>query len=194
MGLEWKPSQRHLADCWGLGSMLRKLLAFICGGAHCYISTPHPATCNPSTWSSWGPCSLSCGSGVKTRSRTTEGCIAMADRQMYDCKAAECDIDCVVSSWGPWTPCSAEFAGGFKTRTRVIITFRRARAARVRRTRTAWCATRRLAPRRRRRRRRLHPRMVLYRASFTPVVVFSRPKVSRQPACWTRHRLSLTWS
>ena len=47
----------------------------------------------------------------------------MADRQMYDCKAAECDIDCVVSSWGPWTPCSAECAGGFKTRTRVIITF-----------------------------------------------------------------------
>jgi prepilin-type N-terminal cleavage/methylation domain-containing protein len=79
-----------------------------------------------SDWSSWGSCSVSCGGGTQTRSRTCTNpapanggasCSGSAT-ESQSCNTAACAIDGGWSDWGSWGSCSVSCDGGTQTRTR----------------------------------------------------------------------------
>ena len=67
--------------------------------------------CRVSSWSYWGTCSRTCGSGVKTRTRTKtayESCGGSCYYHFTDkktCNSNCCPVNCVYS-WGSWSSCS----------------------------------------------------------------------------------------
>eukprot|EP00567_Pseudictyota_dubia_P010551 CAMPEP_0197448634 /NCGR_PEP_ID=MMETSP1175-20131217/18259_1 /TAXON_ID=1003142 /ORGANISM="Triceratium dubium, Strain CCMP147" /LENGTH=668 /DNA_ID=CAMNT_0042980463 /DNA_START=584 /DNA_END=2591 /DNA_ORIENTATION=- len=86
--------------------------------------------CILSQWSSWSNCSVPCGRGEKTRTRTIEvansphgtpcpPASSLEDTQ--DCNSDPCPGDCQLSPWSPWSKCSKEC--GFETqhRTRHVV-------------------------------------------------------------------------
>ena len=79
-------------------------------------------------WSSWGPCSASCGGGLrwKTRMVTQEAneCGRVPEglnKQFESCNLDSCqsDVDCEFADWGNWGDCSC-CCGGIKRRYRTI--------------------------------------------------------------------------
>ncbi|CAD7937054.1 unnamed protein product [Amoebophrya sp. A25] len=67
--------------------------------------------CYVSNWAEWGDCSVSCGSGVHSRSRTIvgttqDGCPALTETAV--CDLALCVVNCKVTPWGPWSLCDSE--------------------------------------------------------------------------------------
>jgi hypothetical protein len=90
---------------------------------------PCPVDCVVSDWTPWGACSLPCGGGTQTRTRTiitqaanggTPCPINLVEEQ--SCNTQPCATDCVVSEWSAWSACTATCGGGEQTRTRTIIT------------------------------------------------------------------------
>nr|XP_026693109.1 thrombospondin type-1 domain-containing protein 7A isoform X2 [Ciona intestinalis] len=87
-----------------------------------------PIDCKVGPWSTFGPCSASCGGGTKKRTRTVttpaqhggQACPALSDTQ--SCNNNNCPINCQVGPWSKFSSCSASCGGGRKTRTRKIIT------------------------------------------------------------------------
>lgn len=73
----------------------------------CYRG-PCAVDCDVSQWSSWGPCSKSCGLGRQTRSRSIErqldngGSVCPALASMRGCNPQLCPVDCVLGAWGAW--------------------------------------------------------------------------------------------
>ncbi|XP_072016509.1 cubilin-like [Amphiura filiformis] len=68
-------------------------------------------------WSSWSPCSSSCGVGTKTRARTCSdsgGCTGYS-RDSVECNTQRCPY---WSLWSSWSPCIVSCGGGTKTRAR----------------------------------------------------------------------------
>ena len=67
--------------------------------------------CTVSSWSSWSSCSRTCGSGVKTRTRTKTRSASCGGTCPYDftdtkrCNSNCCPVNCVYS-WGSWGSCS----------------------------------------------------------------------------------------
>ena len=76
------------------------------GGDECSASD-----CTVSTWSSWSSCSRTCGSGVKTRTRTRtsyESCGGSCYyhfKETTTCNSHCCAVNCLYS-WGSWSSCS----------------------------------------------------------------------------------------
>ena len=67
--------------------------------------------CTVSSWSSWSSCSRTCGSGVKTRTRTKttdESCGGSCHYHYFQetktCNSNCCPVDCLYS-WGSWSSC-----------------------------------------------------------------------------------------
>lgn len=77
-------------------------------------------------WTVFGPCSVSCGDGIRKRTRNyinekrakDAGCnMKLVEKE--DC-GAKCinDISCETTPWSEWQPCSTTCGKGYRTRTR----------------------------------------------------------------------------
>ncbi|XP_060071028.1 hemicentin-1-like [Ylistrum balloti] len=81
------------------------------------------------TWSNWGTCSLSCGSGIKTRSRICNNPAPQNDGKYCTdpstsngeatCNETPCPIDGSWGTWSNWGTCSLSCGSGIKTRSRI---------------------------------------------------------------------------
>lgn len=82
--------------------------------------------CSVSEWR-MAECSVSCGGGVLTKSRSivvhpNKGMACPPQVLKESCNTHPCPIDCVVGEWEGWSSCSAECGGGVRERMRPVVT------------------------------------------------------------------------
>lgn len=82
-----------------------------------------PKDCFLTTWSSWSECSLTCGSGIHSRTRAAVqpvhgGKECAATFEQKGCNEAQCPVNCRMSAWTVWTACTVTCGGGSKNRYR----------------------------------------------------------------------------
>jgi hypothetical protein len=87
---------------------------------------PCPIHCAVSKWAAFGPCSKTCGAGLKSRIRTITripkhgGYVCPLLTQEIGCEVKKCPVHCRVGKWGKFNSCSKSCGGGMKTRKRRI--------------------------------------------------------------------------
>ncbi|CAH1241590.1 SEMA5A [Branchiostoma lanceolatum] len=82
-----------------------------------------------SSWLPWSPCTVSCGSGVRTRQRQCNnpppsggGSPCLGPDVIYkDCTMAPCTANSTWSCWSEWSHCSVSCDGGTRFRTRTCF-------------------------------------------------------------------------
>ncbi|XP_052704188.1 uncharacterized protein LOC128180261 [Crassostrea angulata] len=105
------------------------------GGANCPGMSSSTQTCNTQncpinggwgTWTSWNSCTLTCGGGTQTRSRSCSNpapqygglsCTG-STTSTQNCNTQHCPIDGGFSNWGSWGTCTVTCGGGTQVRTR----------------------------------------------------------------------------
>uniref|UniRef100_A0A8W8KZK8 SUEL-type lectin domain-containing protein n=1 Tax=Magallana gigas TaxID=29159 RepID=A0A8W8KZK8_MAGGI len=105
------------------------------GGADCADFSTSSQTCNThncpidgvwATWGSWGTCTVTCGGGSHTRSRTCTNPAPQyggaacpgSSGSSQACNTQHCPIDGSWASWGSWGTCTVTCGGGTQDRTR----------------------------------------------------------------------------
>lgn len=84
-----------------------------------------PVNCTWSGWGNWGTCHVTCGGGIKMRSRSIaveaqnggEDCKGTAAEE-EGCNMDGCPIDCVWDDWSVWENCTKSCGGGITLRRR----------------------------------------------------------------------------
>jgi hypothetical protein len=85
-----------------------------------------PVDCVEAQWSAWSSCSLTCGFGTATRTRSIAapqfgGVACGVSFEDKDCNSFLCPVDCVVGMWNEWGPCSLTCGTGSETRSRTLV-------------------------------------------------------------------------
>jgi hypothetical protein len=86
-----------------------------------------PVDCEVSSWSSFGGCSKSCGTGTKTKTRSVSvktdhgGAACPILAASASCNTFSCAFDCITSVWSSYGLCSENCGGGIQSRTRSVI-------------------------------------------------------------------------
>ncbi|XP_069105026.1 SCO-spondin-like isoform X1 [Argopecten irradians] len=106
------------------------------GGASCGSADTSSRDCNThhcpidgewATWSSWGTCTVTCGGGISTRTRTCTNpppqygganCPSV-NSETKDCNTQVCIIDGAWGAWNSWSMCTVTCGGGKRSRSRV---------------------------------------------------------------------------
>eukprot|EP00105_Crassostrea_gigas_P023961 XP_011444035.1 PREDICTED: SCO-spondin isoform X3 [Crassostrea gigas] len=105
------------------------------GGANCPGMSSSTQTCNThncpidgvwSSWGSYGTCTVTCGGGTQTRSRSCSNptpqyggaSCAGSTTSSQSCNSHNCPIDGGLTNWGSWGTCSVSCGGGTQVRTR----------------------------------------------------------------------------
>jgi len=79
-------------------------------------------------WADWGPCSVTCHNGTRTRHRVVDvppqhnGTACESDTETGSCDRGVCPQDCTVTQWSSWETCSRSCGKGLKIRRRDIDT------------------------------------------------------------------------
>ncbi|XP_034329440.2 SCO-spondin isoform X1 [Magallana gigas] len=105
------------------------------GGANCPSSSTSSQSCNTqncpidgrwSSWGSYGTCSVTCGGGTRSRSRTCTSPSPQyggascpgANSMSQDCNTQVCIIDGSWGAWATWGACTKTCGGGRRSRSR----------------------------------------------------------------------------
>ena len=92
-------------------------------------SHPHQNSCKMGLWTQWSRCSVNCGNGTRTRTRTavlmTDACSDIVQTTSEPCRAADCVGNCELHDWSEWSACSDGFTLCSSDDTRVGSCFRR---------------------------------------------------------------------
>lgn len=89
-----------------------------------------PIDCEVSDWGPLSQCTVTCGQGQQTKTRTVtkeaqfggEACGELSDTTTCDAGACPVKVDCKVSAYGAWGQCTKACGGGKETRTRTVTT------------------------------------------------------------------------
>ena len=88
-----------------------------------------PVNCVWDNWSDYGSCSVTCGKGTQSRSRSvavSASCggkeCSGSNQQTKACREQCCPVDCVWDEWGEFGSCSAKCGAGTQNRYRKIAT------------------------------------------------------------------------
>jgi hypothetical protein len=129
----WSPYSPCTKSC-GVGSQKRsrEIVKPLNGGKACPDTTMTqkcngqscPVDCIENSFGAYGKCDKSCGTGLKTRTRTFTqptfgGKICGPREDTMNCNTHECPVDCVeVQGWSSWSTCTKSCNGGTKSRSR----------------------------------------------------------------------------
>lgn len=97
-----------------------------CMGPGC--SDEEGSTCTMSEWITWSPCSISCGTGMRSRERYVkqfpeDGSVCtLPTEETEKCTVNEecAPNSCLMTEWGEWDECSATCGMGMKKRHRMV--------------------------------------------------------------------------
>ncbi|KAL4618071.1 semaphorin-5B-like [Arapaima gigas] len=102
-----------------------------CGGRNCEGPPMEVSNCSRNggwtPWSSWAPCSTSCGIGFEVRQRSCNNpsprhggrvCVGQSREERLCNEKVSCPLPVLWSTWASWTKCSAECGGGVHSRVR----------------------------------------------------------------------------
>jgi hypothetical protein len=82
--------------------------------------------CEVTDWTA-GECSVTCGGGTQTLTRTISvypvgGAVCPPLSATQSCNEDSCPVDCVLEDWTAWSACSAACGGGVRSKTREVTT------------------------------------------------------------------------
>ncbi|XP_022531120.2 semaphorin-5B [Astyanax mexicanus] len=102
-----------------------------CGGLECVGAKIEVANCSRNggwtPWSSWSPCSTSCGVGFEVRQRSCNNpaprhggrvCVGQAREERLCNENTPCPLPVSWVPWSSWSKCSAPCGGGIQSRVR----------------------------------------------------------------------------
>ena len=126
----WTSWRECSASCGGQGTTTRAreiVVAAHAGGQACpttletatglCVTALCPVDCSVSAWSSWSPCSVSCGAGATVRTRSViqqpmnGGQLCGLTSESSPCAALFCPVDCSATAWMSWQTCSSLCSG-----------------------------------------------------------------------------------
>ncbi|XP_008576333.1 PREDICTED: semaphorin-5A [Galeopterus variegatus] len=102
-----------------------------CGGSPCDGPSMEIANCSRNggwtPWTSWSPCSTTCGIGFQVRQRSCSNptprhggrvCVGQNREERYCNEHLLCPPHVFWTGWGPWERCTAQCGGGIQARRR----------------------------------------------------------------------------
>ena len=87
-----------------------------------------PVDCILSAWSTYGACTVTCGGGSRSRTRSIAqralyggiACGSLHENDLNQCETTPCPTHCEHSAWENWSTCSKSCGSGNTHRTRTI--------------------------------------------------------------------------
>ncbi|KAM4544149.1 SCO-spondin [Fundulus diaphanus] len=111
--VEFSPKEKLVIEC---NTCVCENGTLVCTTLPCPVYEP---------WSPWSSCSVSCGHGQRTRTRSCQdiegGPSCVDTTQTESCDLPSCPEGCLLSEWSPWSECSSTCGGGVSTRNKTVL-------------------------------------------------------------------------